>query len=72
MGPLSQDAMMTKKLSFDKHSMRIIGTADDTFNERGIVLELKLLTKKYENETAINSNEQNDETYTTDEISTTI
>ena len=33
-------------MSFDKHSMRIIGTADDTFNERGIVLELRLLTKK--------------------------
>ena len=41
MGSLSPDAMMTKeKLNFDKHGMRIIGTADDSFNEKGINLEL--------------------------------
>ena len=48
-GSLSQDAMMTKeKLCFDKHGMRIVGTADDAFNENGIDMELKLLAKKYE------------------------
>ena len=77
MGSLSQDAMMTKeKLNFDKHGMRIIGTADDSFNEKGIDLELKLFTKKYENETANNSREATDETANnsrdaTDETSTT-
>ena len=52
--------------------MRIIGTADDTFNEKGIDLELKLLLKIYENETTNNYNEQTDETYATDKTSATI
>ena len=70
MRSLSQDAVMTKeKLNSDKHGMRIIGTADDSFNEKGIDLELKLLTKKYENETVINSREATDETSTIDETS---
>ena len=43
-GLLSQDTMMVKeKLYFDKHSKRIVGVADDTFNEKGIDLELKIL-----------------------------
>ena len=71
-GSLSQDAMMTKeKLNFDKHDMRIICTADDIFNKKRIDLELKLLLKKYENETTNNSNEQADESYETDETSVT-
>ena len=40
--------MTTKeKLNFDKHGMQIIGTTVDTFNEKEIDLELKLLSKKY-------------------------
>ena len=61
-----------EKLNFDKHGMRIIGTADDTFNEKGIDLELKLLLKIYENETTNNYNKQTDETYATDKTSATI
>ena len=35
MGSLSQDTIITKeRLKFDKHGMPIIGTADDTFNEK--------------------------------------
>ena len=65
--------MTTKeKLNFDKHGMQIIGTTVDTFNEKEIDLELKLLSKKYKNETTNNANEQTDETYATDETSTTI
>ena len=46
-GSLSQDAMMVKeKMCFDKHGMRFVGIADDTFNENGIDMELKLLAKK--------------------------
>ena len=43
---LIQDSIMTKeKINFDKNGMRINGTSNDFFNEKGIVLELKLLTK---------------------------
>ena len=52
--------------------MRIIGTADNTFKEKGINLELKLLTKRYENERANNSREATDETSTIDETSTNL
>ena len=35
MGSLSQDTIITNEiLKFDKHGMPIIGTADDTFNEK--------------------------------------
>ena len=47
MGLLSQDTMIIKeKVFFDKHGIRIVGTTDDTLNENGIDMELKLLAKK--------------------------
>ena len=68
MGSLSQDGMMVKeKLYFDNHGQLIVGIAGDTFNEKGINLELKLLSKQNENETA---SEVTDETSTIDETST--
>ena len=68
MGSLSQDGMMVKeKLYFDNHGQLIVGIAGDTFNEKGINLELKLLSKQNENETA---SEATDETSTIDETST--
>ena len=46
MGSLSQNAIMIKeKTCFDKHGIQIVGTTDDTFNENGIGMELKLLAK---------------------------
>ena len=59
-GSLSQDAMMIKgKMCFDKHGMRIVGTIDDTFNENGIDVELKLLAKKFDTN-KVNKNDNGD------------
>ena len=64
--------MVKEKLCFDKRGKWIVGITDDTFNEKGIELELKLLSRKYENDTANTSNEEIEETSTTYETSTTI
>ena len=41
MGSLRQDAMMSKeKFNFDKHGTIIIGTTDDSFNEKGADFEI--------------------------------
>ena len=64
--------MIKEKLNLDKYNIRIIGTVGNHFNEKGIDLELKLLLKKYKTEIANNSNEQTDETFATDETSTTL
>ena len=53
--------MTKEKMCFDKHGMRIIGTAYDTFNENGIDMELKLLAKKYEIN-KVNKNNDGDST----------
>ena len=64
--------MVKEKLCFDKRGKWIVGITDDNFNEKGIELELKLLSRKYENDTANTSDEEIEETSTTYETSTTI
>ena len=59
-GSLSQDDIMLKEKNiFDKYGMRIVGTTDDTFNENGIDMELKLLAKKHETNKAKNKDDGN-------------
>ena len=46
MGTLSQDDDGQRKSLLDKHAKRIIGFIDNSFNENGIDMKLKLLSKR--------------------------